>query len=505
MNKRLFKSAIALVSACAVIAMLFSFNSFAAGTIISFSKNSVTVGENVTVTVKISENEMYGSDLTIVYDNNILTYSSGPATGGAGVLKIVDQDMSGESSKSYSLVFIAAKAGSCTISVSGTVGSGIPAVDKTMPGASAKLSVVDKALSANANLKSLSVSAGSLSPRFSANTTLYTVNVKKSVTDCRIYAQAAESGAKVEVSGSSALKIGENKRTVTVTAPSGAQKIYNITIIRSNEDDTSSTDGTSSENSETQENPLETTIGNDSYRVIADISGVTLPKGFEIRNKEYNGQQISVAADKKNNYELYYLKASNSDNIVPYTYDEATKTFKRIKIFSQGENQYILVDISEDFATPEELYKTSTTIGGNEIKCYAPNVEELAGMYYVYCYFDGKHGLYRYDSVENVLQRSPDIKLLTVEEAAAIAPEGKAFAYKFSKLSTNAKTILVCLIIAVLGVIALIVLLVIRYINLRKFNGFDDLQPAMEFESVEFNDDFIIGAKEEEKIAKNQK
>lgn len=476
-----------LVTAVIFVSGLMIPASAAGNTVISFSKSSVTVGDTVTVTVSVSVSAIYSTEITVNYDENVLSYVSGASDGGAGVLRIVEA-YSGENKITVPLTFKAAKAGSAKISVSGKVGAGIPAEDVGLSGASATMTVKDVSLSSNANLKSLSVSSGSLSPRFSASTTSYTVEVKKSVTNCSIYATAAESGAKVSVSGSSALQIGANKRTVTVTAPSGAQKVYTITINRSNVDEP-----VSSEVSDGDTNPLETIIGGISYEVMADISGADLPNGFSVTKKLYNGQDISVATDKEKNYELFYLKSSTGTEYIPYTYDEQANVFQRVLIIIQGENRYIVSDIPEGFTVPEGFYLTDAVINDLEMKCYASDDEKLADMYYLYCYFDGKYGMYRYDNVEKVLQRNPEFELLGTGVAETIAAGGVGnFLNRFKSLSTNAKTIVVCLILVCIGIVAMIVLLIVKFVSSRNHGDYDMKEDTGDFDSIRFNDDFEI-------------
>ncbi|MDR1172735.1 MAG: cadherin-like beta sandwich domain-containing protein [Bacteroidales bacterium] len=94
-----------------------------------------------------------------------------------------------------------------------------------------KKTVVGIALSNDATLKSLSVSAGTLS--FDAHTITYTVNVANSVTAIDVIGTANHANATVNgnVIGK-ALEIGDNVVEITVTAEDGTIKTYTVTIIR---------------------------------------------------------------------------------------------------------------------------------------------------------------------------------------------------------------------------------------------------------------------------------
>ena len=490
--KRIFKTLVSLLVVAVVALSVFSINTFAANTVLSFSKKELKVGETLTVSVRLSISNMYGSDITVEYDENVLTYVSGADSGGAGQAHIVDENVGGQNQKTYSLTFKAAKAGSCVIKAAGTVGAGVPSTDVKIDGASASVTVKNAALSSNANLKSLTVSNGSLSPKFSASTTSYKVSVKKTVTSCKIYATAADSGAKVAISGTSELKVGDNTRTVTVTAPSGAQKVYTITVNRSDVDEPVASETSSG----TENDSLETIIEGVPYMIVADISAITLPTGFKAVEKTYNDQQITVAADSKNNYEIYYLKTASDEEPAPYTYDEEANTFTILRIIHQGENQYIVADFPDDLIPTTDYYLTNEVIDDQNIKCYASNDTKLAGMYYIYCYFSGRFSVYRYDSLEKVLQRNPEFSVF--KQAAVTTDDTESgFTQRFANLSSNAKTILVCIILVIIGIIALIVMLIIKFLRRDRYEDYYDKDD--DFDNINIADSFIVDPSDEDK------
>lgn len=488
MKNILFKTSISIIIVLSLMISMFSFVTFAApgDTILSFSSSSVTVGSSVSVTVKVSGTAISGAQLNVAYDSNILSYVSGGESGGGGIVQIV-KDVSPTASASFTINFATIKSGSATISVSGVIADGeFPNVtDVTIKGASAILQVKDAALSSNANLKALSVSAGYLSPKFSANRTSYTVNVKNSVEKCEVYATAADGGATVAVSGSSALKVGTNTRVVTVTAPSGDTKKYTINIVRSETDD----EPTAPE--ETPEvNPLEITEGEfEKFTIISDLSGVTLFKGFSAIASTYNEAEISVASDEKGEYKLYYLKAPEGDETVICTYDEANKIFKQLSYVTQGEYAYILADLPDGLAMPKDYYATNTKIGETDIKCYGNAA--TPDFFYIYCYANSKYGFYRFDARENVLQRYPELEpeKEIVDEEPAI---NNGILDRFNSLSTNSKIILIGFIFVVLAVIALIVLLIIKLIRAKKNQDDDYVDESDDFDNISINGNFFI-------------
>ena len=487
MNKTIKKLISLSVATLLLLSCLAFTVSAAAKTTIAFSNNNPKVNEAVTVTVTVSGAEaMYSTEFDVSYNPDVLRFESGDSAAVvAGIVKVAGLP-GGATKQSYSLKFTALAAGSSTVAVSGKAYYNDDKDDDL--GASATMTVSDVTKSDNADLKSLSLSKGTLSPKFSASKTTYTASVANDVTDVKVYATAADSEAKVEVSGKSALDVGENVRTVTVTAASGAQKTYKITITRAAEGDTSSSEP--EQTSEPEINPYEATVDGVAYTVATDISGITLPKGFSSSTAEYNGAEVAVAKDLDSNYTVYYLKAADGETYVPYLLSTDGATFEKLKYVVFGDNTYILAEIPENSTAPDGYYDTFIKIGDFEVKAFASRNEELFDLYYVYCFYDGNFRMYRYDSEENVLQRAPEFKLVTESENKL--PQNAGFAARFKSLSTNAKITVIGLLLAALGAFVLIVLLIIRLVKGRKpiddddFNG--DMLFRTDFDNVTVTD-----------------
>lgn len=487
-----FKKILALTVSVIVLLSCLVFNVSAASATISFSSGAPKVGESVTVSVTVKGTEaMFATEFNVSYNPNVLRFESGDsASGGAGSIKIAGLP-AGNTTQTYNLKFTAIAAGSSTVSASG--GAYYQVNDDSISG-SATINVSDVTKSDNANLSALRISAGTISPRFSQNVTEYTINVKKSITECKVYGTTADPNATISITGSATLKIGENKRVLTVTAPSGAQKSYTLRIIRSNEDDPVESN-TSSE--ATVPSTLETVIDGNSYVVLSDISDVTIPKGFSPTKRLYNNEEISVATDEKGVYELFYLKQSGSNEAYPYTYDEGKNAFERVIIIEQLGNSYIVAEITDDFIIPLGYSKNSFKINDIKLDGYVSDDADFEDMYYIYCYFDGDFATYRYDAAQKVLQRSPEFKLVEKDETEQTGSKIEIF-NRFAMLSTNAKTIVVCLCVAFLGMIALLVLIIIKFVKRNTFEDYDTEEDFDDFDTVTFDDDYKIETTEEE-------
>jgi len=154
----------------------------------------------------------------------------------------------------------------------------------------------------SAELSSLALSAGSLSPAFNPATTSYNAEVGNSVSIVTVTATAAETGAMIVVNGTIvassvsatvSLSEGANKITVSVTAQGGnASKVYTITVTRAAapvQPPSGGGDGGSSQTSRTITGTvyLPSTAASNVYvtvraranSVVLSSQGVTIPAG----------------------------------------------------------------------------------------------------------------------------------------------------------------------------------------------------------------------------------
>lgn len=478
---KLLKKSIVLILTLVFCFSVFSVCVSAANTTISFSSNTVTVGSSVTVTVTVNPGQTFNAvSYNVNYDENILQFSSSEqATGGAGVLKVVES-FADKTSVSYSMVFTAIATGNCAVSVDNCLWSAGGSSETAISGASATLSVKDPVLSSNANLKSLSLNSGKLSPKFSASRTSYTSKVLYDVTKVNVSANVADGSAKVvSVTGNTNLQVGENTVVVTVQAADGTQKKYTIVVARLKEGEIISTEDETGEETIIDTSKLETTVGGNTYTISTELPEDKLLKGFKSSTVEYNGIEVPVAVDEFESYTIYYMKSADSEELLPFLYDSELKTFDFLKFLVIGDNVYIFEELPDEYAVPDGLYPSNLNISDFSVECFSITDETQSDFHYVYCYFNGEYGIYRYDSLENTLQRYPQLQLLTLAEKE----ENDNFYTRFSSLSTNAKIIFICLIIAVLGATTLIVLLIINLI--RRFSKRND---DIIFES--FDEDF---------------
>lgn len=304
-----------LLAALLLTALPFSVAA-AANATIAFSSSTLKPDDTLTVTVTFSGDTVGAVDASLSYDSSVLQFVSGDsASGGGGVLRIAAYASSESSTLRVALTFKAIAAGSSTIQITD---SSVYAWDESLignPTAGATVRVTDVSLSQNADLKSLRLSAGTLSPSFSANTTAYRVHVSHEVTSLTISAVAADDGATVQVSGRAALPEGTSTRTITVTAPGGATKVYTLTITRETAPATDpSAEPTDTEPTSPEETPLTLTYDGALYRVVTDLSDKPLPEGYTVEEIACGDRLVPAATSPNGKIHLLWLLPAGADN-----------------------------------------------------------------------------------------------------------------------------------------------------------------------------------------------
>ena len=195
------------------------------------SATAVTVGDTLTITVRIDAilpEPIENYDTQIQYDPARFAYVSSAnliddaimgANDSGGTVAVTAYGGSEAGASSLcSLTFKALSTGQATFSATDNVVNNESA-------ASAGFSVnVTAPLPAVNTLKTLKVSAGTLSPAFAAATTRYALQLPAGTTSITVSATPTDSAAKVSVSGQKSLKTGDNTIKITVTAQNGDKK-----------------------------------------------------------------------------------------------------------------------------------------------------------------------------------------------------------------------------------------------------------------------------------------
>ena len=339
-----------------MVAALFSESAFAAATASISGGGNYKVGQTVTIKFTYS-GASYGTAKVIFrYDTSVLQFKncSGTSGGTSGVTR-VSLSSGGSNTLGCTLTFKAVGPGNTTVKAETEELYDIDENDlsSSVSTKSTTVSVTNPStqVSSNANLSSMSVSAGSLSPSFSPSVTSYTINVGSDVSVCTISAKAQDSKATISVSGSKNLKAGKNVRSVTVTAENGSTKTYTITIYKAE----GTTGGNDKEDPDLPDEQPETpeeikiTLGGKEYVLDENISENNIPEGFTITSAMYGQQEIPVIKDSQLKYTFALLKDGETGDSRWFFFNEENDTFSSsVEISSEDAMKYAQLVAAED-------------------------------------------------------------------------------------------------------------------------------------------------------------
>jgi len=462
---------------------------YAQGLGLSVSSSSVAVGKTVKVTVSMPSG-YFGTVVISSSDEGVLS------NGGDGVANIGDA-AGYPTSQSFS--FTAKAAGSCTIKAYCTVVGDAEGNDAggTITGASTKVTVTsassnndsnsnkdnkdnsgsntgndnnankdnenkEEKKSSNASLGSLVISAGTLSPEFSAATKDYTATVDYSCSSLAVTANPVDSKASVtSVTGNDSLEVGENTVSVVVTAEDGSTSTYNIVVTRRAEDDP--------ENADKQDNWKKFDINGTEWTMVNDIPEDVVPEGFEHSKTVIDGLEYNTLHGTFGDITLVYLQSESGNGL--FVYDAAQNAaYEFVRINS--ESHFIVVLLPKVDDVPEGYNEISLSIEGKGVAtAYQTKVEktddQTKDFYLVYAMNDnGESGWYTYDSVDGTYMRT---KLST----PTVAQEEND-AVKSELVPGIANKYLVLAAILVLVIVILLLLLIVSAVKNRRYKAVDD-------------------------------
>ena len=490
----------------------------AANISVSVNKSNVKVGDTVTVTLSITSG--YGAQGILQKSSGVLGGSSDEYfTIGAGVGDV----------KSFS--YKATSVGTCTFSIprlddttdagGGTpsIGVGSATVNVTSPSsnndsnsnkdnkdnsgsntgndsnANKDNENKEEKKSSNASLGSLVISAGTLSPEFSAATKDYTATVDYSCSSLAVTANPADSKASVtSVTGNDSLEVGENTVSVVVTAEDGSTSTYNIVVTRRAEDDP--------ENADKQDNWKKFDINGTEWTMVNDIPEDVVPEGFEHSKTVIDGLEYNTLHGTFGDVTLVYLQSESGNGL--FVYDAAQNAaYEFVRINS--ESHFIVVLLPKVDDVPEGYNEISLSIEGKGVAtAYQTKVEktddQTKDFYLVYAMNDnGESGWYTYDSVDGTYMRT---KLSTPTVAQ---DENDTTKSELVPGIANKYLVLAAILVLIIIILALLLLVVIVKNKKRTANEVNDEEDdTKEFDieenDIEANDDDAQESAEESQI-----
>ncbi len=423
------KKAIACMIASAVFLTLLSFGALASASVkTSVSSSVVHVGDNVTVTFTFTaDNNICAAEPQIEFDDSKFSYVS-LSSGGEGSLITDDR---------IKISYFDAKSTSATYKVSAVfkanaIGSGsfdiaFPEVGLTdvnfvslgSPTASVSVTVKarpDQHLSSDCNLKSLTVPAGcTLVPAFSPNITEYTCNVPSDVESFPMDWKLSDSNAKDSVSGSVKLSVGENKRSVKITAQDGTTKTYTVKIIRAAvPGEVTPTPTPTAETPVTPSVKLTATVDGIEYEVMPTLS-IAAPQGYELQYCMYNDYEIQTYVLGS----VRLAELSDGANSELYIFNVKSGTFEKRRTLERSSSVYTVL-APEMILLPSNYKKTSIFIGGNEYPAWQNDyLGEEYYVLYVLNELNGKEYLALYCTEDNSIQKMLNVNLFRDTPASA--------------------------------------------------------------------------------------
>lgn len=367
---------------------------------LSPSNNSVEVGAGFSISVNTSAPlvvENYAIDIT--FDPAIVTYTGFADLAGAatvddnpasGRVRVVAFGITNNTSSLVKFNFTAAAAGSASFSIA------YAEVSTQEPPAGASTSVtITPPRSGNADLASLSVDQGQLSPAFKPGTQNYSIQVGMGVDRVVVSAKAADSKAQsVQVSGNTGLKDGANPIRVVVTAENGSTKTYTITANRL---------GPTPTPEPTPTPPMSVEVDDKPFYVIDLPEDVEVPAGFYEAAIEINGQMVTAYKSRQGGLVLLYLSNEGPESGF-YFYDAQTGEFYRFAQLTVPGATYTRIMPDESVVVPDGFAEARITIDGEAFDCWKPyneNGEETseAGIYLLYLLNDkGEKGFYLFQN-----------------------------------------------------------------------------------------------------------
>ena len=490
----------------------------AANISVSVNKSNVKVGDTVTVTLSITSG--YGAQGILQKSSGVLGGSSDEYfTIGAGVGDV----------KSFS--YKATSVGTCTFSIprlddttdagGGTpsIGVGSATVNVTSPSsnndsnsnkdnkdnsgsntgndsnANKDNENKEEKKSSNASLGSLVISAGTLSPEFSAATKDYTATVDYSCSSLAVTANPADSKASVtSVTGNDSLEVGENTVSVVVTAEDGSTSTYNIVVTRRAEDDP--------ENADKQDNWKKFDINGTEWTMVNDIPEDVVPEGFEHSKTVIDGLEYNTLHGTFGDITLVYLQSESGNGL--FVYDAAQNTaYEFVRINS--ESHFIVVLLPKVDDVPEGYNEISLSIEGKGVAtAYQTKGEktddQTKDFYLVYAMNDnGESGWYTYDSVDGTYMRT-ELSTPTVAQE-----ENDTTKSELVPGIANKYLVLAAILVLIIIILALLLLVVIVKNKKRTANEENDEEDdTKEFDieenDIEANDDDTQESAEESQI-----
>lgn len=413
MNRKLKKLLTTAVLAyiLAAVIPISHVTAFAADAKLSFSDPDVMVGNEVTVDMKIESTDggtLGKSNVMLAYDPELLQFISGSgAEGDAGAIRVTGaMDSDRQTVFAFSLKFKALKAGAAQITVTSqeVYDADSQMVTLSKVGNSTVTIAAPATSSKDADLKSLKIDPGTLTPEFSPAVLEYTASVGPDVENLVVNGVASNAGANVEVVGG-ALSDGENQVICRVTAEDGQTvKNYVITVTRG-EVEAGAPD---SSTAEAEATGLKVTLFGQEYTVASQFDVSQLPAGFEASTSKFREIEVMSGQAVDRDLTLLYLTdAAGTGGF--YVYNKTNGKVAPYVTFKVGSQDIVAIPIDDGVKTPSGFVDCVITVGNAKLGGWnwKSDSSEADPEYCIFygINWNGDKRFYRYDREEQTIQR----------------------------------------------------------------------------------------------------
>lgn len=456
--KKIIKKIAPFILVVCLTVSLFGIGANAAGSTIALNKSTLSKGEQLTATFSFTaEDAMYAVEGYVTYDPSVLSFVSGSDCNKItdGKIKIV-KALEGTTSYSASISFSTLKAGSSTLSL-GEVVYVAGDSELSMSGSGVTVTVQDPsaAASSNANLSSLKVSAGTLSPAFSKNVTTYNVTIPYEVEELLLSVTTEDANANCTVEGAKTMKVGANKRVIVVTAQNGAQKRYTVNVTRL--DEFGQVPG-STETPEQNGEKIGVTVGEETLYIEENFESSIVPAGFKVGSYNFNDKEVPCITDDE--IVMLYLSNADMSESAFYIVGEGN-VFTKVVILTFGEANFCVLPFDGN-ELPNGYHEATITINEQQVPAYQSDDTALAEFMLIYAKGpSGTTGFYRYDTVEKTIQRAVGMGI-TFGEVVEETQIPENFIDVIKNLNTNGIIVIVCIVAVVLLLLASIIVLIVK-------------------------------------------
>lgn len=412
---------------CLLLTAALSATAYAADIDIMFSDPSAIVGNTVSVNV-YSTGNVAGVDMTIVYDTDYLSYTG--CSGGlgnaavqenGGSLHIVDYSASGAANLSLDLHFMTRAIGTTVLRPTACTASDAGGDDMSVEFTSHSSSVRITSASTNCDLSSLRVSPGELSPAFSSGTLNYSLTVPNTTETLYMAPTVSDSAASFSVN-TNRLSVGMNTITITVTAGSGAEKVYTLYVTRLAAQ-TEEPDNTVDD--EEVEVPFTVTAPDGSEMTVGTFEDFTVPAGFAAMEIEREKVTVPAIRSADGTQTAVWCRGNAKNPEGFYILGEDGSVSPMDVITVSGASFSVLDASLYTGDKPADCALGTVTVDARSYTAFVPaEVGDYAVLYAVGP--QGKTGLYLYDTEEKTVQRFGIAGTLVPESTPEPSPTPEA-------------------------------------------------------------------------------